>query len=215
MSQIKIVTEDRKVTKFDSINLKGMGNVTVKIGKTPSCKVKADENVLPKIRTDVRNDTLIVSIKKFLPMWFTIKPTIEIEVTTESLKDINVSGIGEVKSDDIIKADVLTLENSGMGNIRLIVESKDIESKIFGMGNILLKGKTDNHKIVLTGAGKLNASEMDSKNVDVKSKGSGECFVNVKDKMTVNLSGLGKVIYKGKPEVASKITGMGNLEEMD
>jgi len=215
MSTTKIISEKREVEKFSKIKMKGIGDITIIQGKTPSLKVSANQNVLPKLRTDIRNDELIISMKKIIPIWLTISPTIEIEITTDKLSSINVSGVGQIRSKGKIVADKLLLENSGIGHIDLDVKAKSIDSKISGSGHIQLKGEAVEQAVTITGTGKLDAYELKTEKADVKSRGIGECKVCVTKNLLVNMSGIGKVKYKGKPEVASKVTGLGSLESLD
>jgi len=53
-----IVTEDRSVSGFDKVDLQSIGNLTIIEGDSESLTIKADDNVMQYITTEVFNDTL-------------------------------------------------------------------------------------------------------------------------------------------------------------
>jgi hypothetical protein len=55
------VTEDRAVTEFDSIEVRGVADVTIVAGEDFSLSVRADESAIDNILTSVVGTTLLVS----------------------------------------------------------------------------------------------------------------------------------------------------------
>ena len=53
-----VVSEDRTVSVFDEIQLKGTGNVILTKGEMQSIEIVTDDNILPLIETHVRNKIL-------------------------------------------------------------------------------------------------------------------------------------------------------------
>ncbi len=58
-----ITTQERTVSDFSKVELQSIGNLTIKQGDSESLTVKADDNLLPYITTDVSGDTLVIGMK--------------------------------------------------------------------------------------------------------------------------------------------------------
>ena len=55
-----IITEERYVSGFDRLTLSGFGEVSVEQGATESLTVCTDDNIMPYVQTEVKNNTLIL-----------------------------------------------------------------------------------------------------------------------------------------------------------
>ena len=56
-----IVTESRDVSGFDKVALAGFGDVTIEVGDEESLTVSTDDNIMPYVTTEVKNNTLVLS----------------------------------------------------------------------------------------------------------------------------------------------------------
>ena len=56
-------SEMRSVASFDTIDATGVGKLKLRIGDTESLKVVADDNILPLIKTEVKDGVLTLSTK--------------------------------------------------------------------------------------------------------------------------------------------------------
>ena len=55
-----VTSESRDVSGFDEVELRGVGNLSIRQTGSESLSVEAEEDVLPKIRTEVVNNRLII-----------------------------------------------------------------------------------------------------------------------------------------------------------
>lgn len=214
MEAVKII-EERKVAPFNSIKLKGIGNVYITQGEEQLVNVSSDKDITSKIKTEVINNELIISLSDILPLWIVNAPKIDIDITMKDIRAFKVSGIGRIKCENRLKTDSLIITNSGLGSISLDIESNAIKTRLSGVGNVELKGITTNHEVTISGTGKVQSFYLETKCTVVNSTGVGECLVNSSDQLEVKISGAGKVKYKGDPKVRSKLSGLGSLEPVD
>ena len=56
-----IITENREVSGFDRVSLSGFGEVTIEVGEKESLTVTTDDNIMPYVHTEVKNNTLILT----------------------------------------------------------------------------------------------------------------------------------------------------------
>jgi hypothetical protein len=203
-----VVSEDRHVSAFDEIQLKGTGNVILTKGEMQSIEIVTDDNILPLIETNVRNKKLIISYKKD-----NVKATtLDFLITVADLKGVSISGSGDISGRSRFVTDNFYADISGSGDISMELEVDRLESGITGSGFINLFGTTKTHRASITGSGDIDAFGMDANNVSIKISGSGDCKVKAAETLTAKISGSGDVYYKGRPQVNTSISGSGSIK---
>ena len=190
-----VVNETRQVSDFDEVAFTGIGILYITMGDDVQLEIEAEDNILPHIETRVRGDRLEISFDR--DQWENlIRPTEPIRyfLTVHSLKEVNLSGLGDVRIEEI-EADRLVLTLSGAGRIET-------------------SGEVADQVINVTGAGSYDGGDMRSERIDVNLSGAGSATVWATEFLDVNISGLGNVRYYGNPEVRETVSGLGNLENL-
>lgn len=81
-----------------------------------------------------------------------------------------------------------------------------------GAGGFTLNGeKQPKLDIQISGAGDVYAFGMQLDHCNIIISGTGNCEIDVIDKLQVMVSGVGNIFYKGSPEISSDISGVGNI----
>ena len=97
----------------------------------------------------------------------------------------------------------------------VVVPSFDFAG-ITGEGHFHISGSAqENLDIHVSGAGNIDAFDMEVSQCNIHVNGVGNCDVNVSEFMQVVISGTGLVRYMGNPELESSIQGLGRVEAMD
>lgn len=65
--------------------------------------------------------------------------------------------------------------------------------------------------IYITGAGNVDAYDMQVKDCSIRISGTGNCEVHVTEHLDVSISGVGNIWYRGNPTVDTDISGVGNI----
>lgn len=65
--------------------------------------------------------------------------------------------------------------------------------------------------IYITGAGNVDAFDMQVKDCSIRISGTGNCEVHVIEHLDVSISGVGNIWYRGNPTVDTDISGVGNI----
>lgn len=187
----KIITETRDVQNFDQILLNGQGNLNIEQGATESLTIKADDNLMPLIRTEVSRSQLVID--------FNIKPS-------EAVKP------SEAIEYTLTVKDIRALELNGAGNITSGSIDGDILSvSLDGAGNITLAGQLASQVITINGSGSYNGGDLDSQSAIVTIDGAGNATVWAHDNLDAKISGLGNIAYYGSPTVTQSIDGVGTV----
>ena len=114
-----IIMDEREVSEFNKVHLKGSGNVFLTLGEKQSLIIKTDDNIMPLIKTDVSGKKLTISHGRHH-----LRPTLlEVFITVKDLEDVAISGSGDVSGKSRFVTDAFYAEISGSGNIDLEVET--------------------------------------------------------------------------------------------
>ena len=186
-----VTSESRNVSGFEEVELQGVGNLSIQQTGSESLTVEAEEDVLPKIRSEVENDRLIIGPEPKTSIQ-TTQP-INYELTVKDLNALKVSGSGNVDAEDI-STDELAVTTSGTGNVKI-------------------SGEADSQGINISGSGSYQAEDLESKEVKVDVGGSGSAIVNVSDELNAEVSGSGSVEYIGDPTVNQYVSGAGRVSK--
>ena len=206
-----IITQEREVSEFSKVHLKGSGKVFLTPGEKQSLEIKTDDNIMPLIETDVSGNKLTISHGNHH-----LRPTsFEVYITLENLEGVRISGSGDIIGKGRFVTDTLYAEISGSGDMDLEVETGLLETKISGSGSIHLAGKAEDYTVSISGSGKINAFDVDAKHVSLKVSGSGDCRVSASESLDAKISGSGDVYYRGRPQINTKISGSGSLKSRD
>jgi hypothetical protein len=186
-----IVEESRDVSGFEEVELRGAGNLSIEQTGSESLTVEAEEDVLPRLKTEVVNDRLIIGPKPDTTIHTTAP--INYKLTVEALDALEVSGSGDVEAEGI-KTDRLAVT-------------------IGGAGKLMIGGEAEEQDIDISGSGAYWAEGLDSKVVKIGVSGSGSAIVNASEELDANVSGAGSVEYVGDPTVEQNTSVAGRVSK--
>lgn len=204
-----VISEDVTLKgSFNKVSLKGSGNIFVIQGNTESLKIETDDNLIDKILCEVQGSTLVIGAKS------NICPTkLNFYVTLKDAEGFKVTGSGDVKLQNTIRADKLALVIRGSGDIKGEVECTNLKCDVSGSGDIDVSGRAANTKIEISGSGDVDAGGLNTNWCQINIFGSGDCMVDVKDELYVDIFGSGDVVYSGDPATKEvDVKGSGDVK---
>lgn len=210
-----VMTETRPVSDFEAVSFSSFGEMTVVQGETESLSIQAEDNVLPEIRTQVRNGTLSIGYADENG-WARVRPTqpIRFTLTVKHLNALDLSGAGSV----VVKAltsDTLQIVLSGAGSLSCEeLEAGDIGLRLSGAGSIDASGKATRLEARLSGFGSYKGGNLQSETADVTISGTGSAVVWATGHLDAHISGLGSVQYYGQPQVTKNVSGLGSVQPL-
>src|SRR6476619_4151206 len=86
-------TQAREVAAFQSVDLAGSNNVVIRVGEKQSVAVKADDNLLDRVTTEVHSGELVIANT---PGSFTTKSPMRVEIDVPALDAVTLSGSGNI-----------------------------------------------------------------------------------------------------------------------
>jgi hypothetical protein len=187
-----VKSEERPVAGFTAVTLAGVGNVTVEIADTEGLTVKAEDNILPLLTSEVKDGTLVLGTVPNAS--FNATKPIEFHVRTKALTGLTVSGTGNATARQV-KAGKLTVTVNGTGNVTLAGTADELEATVAGTGNVQAEG-------------------LAAKRVKARVNGTGSAVVNATESLDATVAGVGSVEYTGNPpQVRESVSGVGKVRK--
>ena len=96
--------------------------------------------------------------------------------------------------------------------VDIITPSIISDASISGVGKIVTcKGQQESFNITISGAGTVESFDLITNNCSIVISGTGNCNVYANKKLNVTIAGVGKISYKGHPDISQNISGTGNI----
>lgn len=199
-------TRDYTVNNFTKIRLEGGYKVFLKQGDKPALKIRAsDHQAFEYFDVSSNFGELEVSMKKNHVFFddFTLY------ITVAELEGIRIEGGVKLETTGSLNVKSLDLKVEGGAKIELDVNAEEICAT--GEGGVLFEfeGVAETLKTRISGAGHIDASELKTKNSTITIEGVGTGSVYATDELWATISGVGKIKYRGEPNVHKKVDGIG------
>jgi hypothetical protein len=190
------VSETRTISTFQRIEVAGGIDVDVDVGgdaaAAPKVDVRADDNLVKMLRTDVKDGVLVVEWddtgSRPEPK---IPPRVRVQVG--ALEGVSVTGSGD--------ATVRGLTGPAF------------QAVVAGSGDVTLKGRVERVSVTVSGSGDVDAYGLEAKEARATCAGSGDVNVSASERVDATVTGSGYVNYRGNPkDVQRTVAGSGRVE---
>lgn len=206
----EVVAKEHPAAGFNAMEVGDIFRVQLIDDNKETVEVRAEENLHEHIVAEVKDGVLhIHSGSKNLS-----SENLLVTVHYSTLQKLEVSGAARIETLNPIENSDLEIEVTGAADMRMDMDVYSLSIGVSGGSEMLLSGKAENVEIDITGAGKINASELRSKNCVLSVAGAGEAIVDVSKTLDVKITGSGNVKYRGNPEISQSITGAGEISKL-
>jgi Putative auto-transporter adhesin, head GIN domain len=179
-------TQARDLPSFAAVDLAGASNVAVHVGDEQGVVVRADDNLIKLVTTEVREGELVIATSGS----FTTKSPMRVDVTVPTLDAVTLSGGGTLSV--------------------VAVHANRFTARLPGSGILRVSGAVDRLDATLQGSGDLQLENLLARNATVGVSGSGRLQVHATGTLEATLSGSGAIFYSGNPtRVVQNVTGSG------
>ncbi len=208
-----VVEETRDVRDFSRVRLAGFGRLHIERGDTESLRIKAEDNFMQYITTEVKDGELDIRWQKNILA--TNREPINFYLTVKSLDTITLDGAGDIEAPDM-RAETFTVNANGAGNFDLPdLDADALVVMISGAGNVTLTGEATTQTVTINGLGSYQARDLWSSTAKVKINAAGSATVRVSDKLDATINGAGSVFYYGNPTVSQRVAGVGRISRIE
>lgn len=185
-------SEKRELQPFKAIDTTGAYQIEVTCQKPASFEIEADDNILPLIKTEVRDGVLYVSNQES----YNSARAVALRINLPELTSVSSRGAGDIKVNDANNDD-LKIESTGAASIKA-------------------NGKVKTATFSSTGAGDVDATRLQTEKARVTVTGAASVNVYATEQLDVTVSGAGSVNYSGNPKVVNKsVSGFGSVNKKE
>jgi hypothetical protein len=210
-----VIAEDRPVSGFDRVSLRDIGLVILTQGDEDALTVETDDNLLPFVRTEVRDGTLVLSFgdetgKASLKTSHGIK----YYLTVQEIAGLEVAGSGNLQAASL-DVDHLEIVVRDSGDLEVDwLEARTLEARISDSGDAKLAGQVQTQDLTVRDSGDYIAGELHSQADTAVVSDSGEATLWTSEVLEVTISDSGDVNYYGHPTIRQRITDSGKLTSL-
>ena len=198
-----IITQEKQLSAYDRIEVLGSYNVIFTDAEVGKIRIKAPDNILPFIQTEVSDGLLKIGAEKNR---YKVKEPIIIYVPVDSrLKQVVIKGSADIYTEKSLETKALEVDVYGSGDVRLQVDVSSLALKIDGSGDIRVGGKTDNLSININGSGDVEVPNLKAEKAVININGSGDVSAYVTENVDISIAGSGDVTIKGNPKKVKRI----------
>jgi hypothetical protein len=215
----KIAQEQRAIGDFKTIVLKNNINLFLTQSDRNNLVVEGGSNLLPKIVTEIQDDTVLVIRNDNKCNWVrSYDKPLNVYLEFTELELLEYRSIGDVTSDDTLKLDSLTVDvKEGAGKIALIVKTPLVYCNLhYGTADIRLRGRADLSYVFGDSFGRIDNRELQVGQVYVTNKSANDMYLYASLKLGATIDNIGNIYYTGNPpEVGLQRNSSGNLIKLD
>jgi Putative auto-transporter adhesin, head GIN domain/Domain of unknown function (DUF5668) len=210
-----VVTETREVSDFQAIDISYPAQVLVKQGSAESLKLEAEDNLLPNLKTQVKNGTLEIFYKRENGKHVNPTKTVKITIVVKDLNNVDFTSAGDLTIENL-KTNDLDISLSGAGDLKLDeIALKTLGVNLSGAGSMSASGTADDLDLGISGFGDFKGADLHSKDARVDISGAGSATVWVDNNLDAHISGAGSVSYYGSASVTQEISGLGDVNHLN
>jgi hypothetical protein len=196
------VTENRKVKNFNAIKVSTGIDLYITMGENENVKVVADEDIIDKLKTEVKDGTLSVYIKQ--NDWFGWKggnKTRKVYVELKELVALKASSGSDVYCENTLKGDALKVSASSGSDVNLNVFYKNLSIDTSSGSDAKAKGKVKFLEVEASSGSDIKAHDLESKVCKARASSGSDISVNVSDEIYAHASSGADIKYYGNPQV--------------
>ena len=207
----EIIKETRELAKFTSIKSLGSADIVITQGDTQKVIVESDKNLLPHIRTEVKNGSLFIDIRG---SYRNVK-VVRVLLTVPDLNAVSIEGSGDVSFVNTFKGNEMRVSIKGSGDFTGDFDLKKMDYFVNGSGDGDISGVRGNLSIKISGSGDFEGDKLKLENCDISVDGSGDIELKGSaEKLVIGLRGSGYVNAFGLAtvDVIVGVEGSGDIE---
>jgi len=209
-----VVTETRDVSGFQAIDISYPAQVLVKQGSKESLEIEAEDNLLPGLKTQVKNGVLDIFYKTTNGKHVNPTKTVKITIVVKDLTSVDFTSAGDLTIENL-KTNALDVSLSGAGNLKLnkiLVKALGVD--LSGAGSMSASGTADDLSLNISGFGDFKGTDLHSKDAQVDISGAGSATMWVDNNLDAQISGAGSISYYGSASVTKQVSGVGGVNHL-
>ena len=187
-----IITDSRQIKAFTDLTINVPATIRVDNQAASFLSIMADDNIIPVIKSDLKNNHLTITTTQS----FKTKNTIEIILGTKQLQQLQLS----------------TNPNVTLNNL----QGNKFTLKTKGISYLIANGNVTHLDINISGSHKLNLQDLQSQKVSLTMTGSNNIQLNAQQSLDIHAKGISTIRYSGQPHsITKQTTGITNIRRIE
>jgi hypothetical protein len=207
----KIVKKERILAPFNKLHLSDNINIFIRQDSIQMVLVEAGENLLGKIKTEVRGDRLYVFNENKCDWVRSYDKKINVYLTMPRLEHVWNEGYGNIASENTLHLYDFWFHHYGNGDVTLEVIGRYLWLDLDHFGNFTITGKAEEMEGTMHNLGKLNTEGLICSKVIATNTNASDLYVRADSTLHATIESTGSIIYAGNPSVKFNLSGKGKL----
>lgn len=203
------LTRTYEIESFNELFLEGAFKVYLIQGNENSLEVRAsDSGAFDYLDIDNRNGRLHLHVDRE-PFDFS---RITLYLTFKNFERLRIEGGIKLQTRGYLDLDDFMVDVKGGAKIEIKAKSRNIGIRTEGGVMFELDGVAESLDVKITGAGHVDADELKAREVTFFIEGVGTGSVYATETLNATIKGVGKIKYRGNPQLTEFIDGLGSVE---
>ena len=182
------IRQERPAGAFTHVIVDGALDAEIAIGPRAAIELEGDDNLVGRIRADVRDGTLHLGVEGS----YRVRQSLIARITVPRLEDVDLRASGDVRV-------------TGLAGGRLALTGQ-------GSGSFRADGRVDEVDVRIQGSGDADLEHLRARSARVVIDGSGNVRAQATEAMAATINGSGNITYSGRPrQVSEDVNGSGNI----
>jgi hypothetical protein len=202
-----IVDEERRVSDFNKLKVSSGIDVKLSQGSQHQVIIKANEDIIDDVVTEVSNGTLKLTIDR---RWFGFGGNVDAEITYVELNSIDVSAGSDVESVGLISFDEVDIEASSGSDLNLNLEAYSVYLRASSGSDAKLEGSAREFTARASSGSDISAFDFEVEHASLECSSGSDVKAYVTGTLNVKASSGSDVTYRGNPELRDINTSSGS-----
>ncbi len=194
-------TENRNLKDFHAVKISSGIDLYLKMGDVEEVKVIANDDIIDRIITEVKDGTLHIYMKNNnLLNWGFNSGAKKVYVSVKELDEIDASAGSDVVSENTLTGDQLDVKASSGSDVKLDIVYKNFSLDVSSGSDAKISGKTKNFSAEASSGSDISAKDLESVNCNVRASSGSDISLNVSDEINARASSGSDIVYYGNPQ---------------
>lgn len=199
--------EVREAKGYHAINVSNAFDVYLSQSSDEAVAVSAaNKEDRAMIKVEVKDGILMVGLDKGWK-WNSGNKKLKAYISFKQIDKLTISGACDVFIAGVLKADALTINQSGASDLKGKLDVKKLTVDISGASDILVSGSASQVNVEASGASDFKGFDLVTDYCDVKASGASGIRITVNKELSAHASGASDIKYKGEGLIRDLKTG--------
>ena len=204
--------EQRSVSTFHAREVSRAIKVSIKQGPQAPLLVEADDNILPYIKTEVKEETLYISLPNDISV--NTRNPMEIEITVPELTFLSATTAAQVESESPWEVHKLDITATTAAKIEMDVKAEDITVNLTTAAQLELEGSAKHFNAKLTTSAEVDAADFSAEIAEITATTASDIKIRVNESLQYSVTTGSSIKYLGNPQISGSNGSGGSIRQI-